>query len=96
MTEEIDYVDPEYVKAFNVGYMLREHLPEFVKEISPAINGVSKTSEGFKAGVNQYELQHNSLLQIDMHILKGKAIEDIELNKDLDFNKDDAEPDLEP
>jgi len=51
--EEQETIPPEYLKGFNEGYTLAQHMPDMVDSISKSLPD-SERSNGFKAGQEQY------------------------------------------
>lgn len=45
---------PEYVKAFNAGYLMAQHEKGLVDQVTPAL-GNFEQSKAFKAGVEEYQ-----------------------------------------
>lgn len=44
---------PDFVKGFNEGYILTEHMPEIASKIADAVKG-SEHGDGFNGGRDQY------------------------------------------
>ncbi|MFD0750614.1 hypothetical protein ACFQZS_10700 [Mucilaginibacter calamicampi] len=53
MSEELD-PSPEYIKAFNNGYLIQKHEPELMKKILSG-NETNEKLKALKAGQQQYE-----------------------------------------
>ncbi|MCX6315974.1 MAG: hypothetical protein NTW29_01685 [Bacteroidetes bacterium] len=47
---------PDYLKGFNYGYMIAEHVPDLAKQLSTA-TGASDRFVGMKHGIEQFELE---------------------------------------
>ena len=55
---EEENVDPAYIKGFNEGYTLAQHLPDLAKQLS-SIENNSPRYEGLKAGRAHYVAEKN-------------------------------------
>ncbi len=93
--EDIEFVDPEYVKGFNEGYTIRQHLPELADQLAEKV-GDSMRSAGFKDGREQYILERErerypKWLRSD-RLSSLEEIEAKQREKDKDRDKDDRYP----
>lgn len=75
---------PDYIKGFNEGYALAQHMPE-ISEKLPQSLGSTERGQGFKAGRDQYilekEKQLPSWLKKDRLSSLGKEDHDREKDK---------------
>jgi hypothetical protein len=53
-----EQLHPDYLKGFNDGYLIGEHIPGLASQLAKA-NGKSLKLEGMKAGIEQYQLEKN-------------------------------------
>ncbi len=96
--EDIEPVDPEYLKGFNEGYLIKEHLPDLADRLADSI-GDSMRSQGFKDGrvemIREREKErYPKWLRSDrLSSLEEKEKQERERNKDQD--KEDREPERE-
>jgi hypothetical protein len=51
--EDEDKVEPDYLKGFNEGYIIAQHIPELAEQLSK-VQSDSERMAGFKAGREQY------------------------------------------
>lgn len=51
--EETDKVDPDYLKGFNEGYLISQHMPEIADQLAKAY-GTNPRGQGFNQGKEQY------------------------------------------
>lgn len=54
MMEEFDNVDPAYIKGFNEGYLISQHMPELSDQLAKAY-GQDSRGQGFQQGKEQYQ-----------------------------------------
>ncbi|HYF32511.1 MAG TPA: hypothetical protein VD993_15410 [Chitinophagaceae bacterium] len=47
---------PEYIAAFNQGYIMQKHLPDLADKLSKSLPD-TELSQGFKDGQQQYQLE---------------------------------------
>lgn len=96
--EDLEHVDPEYLKGFNEGYTIKQHLPELADRLVESV-GDSMRSQGFKDGreemIREREKEYlPKWLRSDrLSSLEEKEREERERNKDRD--KEDREPERE-
>lgn len=90
--EENEYITTaegqQYLKGFNDGYLIAEHMPEVVKALAD-VKDKTPHVEGFLDGANQYE--QDKELSKDADKFKSTSWE---IPKDNEHDKD-AEHDLE-
>lgn len=89
--EDIEPVDPEYLKGFNEGYIIKQHLPDLADRLADSV-GDSMRSQGFKDGRDQIILERErerypKWLRSD----RLSSLEDRDL-RSRDRDKDDLEP----
>ena len=85
MEEEYDTPDPDFVKGFNEGYTLAQHLPDLAEQLGKA-TGDSQRSTGFQAGRQQLILEQSqerypAWLRGDY---TGRSLSDTTPDKDLE------------
>lgn len=51
--EDENKIDPDYLKGFNEGYLIAQHMPELAEQLSKA-QGEGTRLAGLKAGRDQY------------------------------------------
>ncbi|QMW01713.1 hypothetical protein [Spirosoma foliorum] len=51
--EDEEKVEPDYLKGFNEGYTIAQHLPQLAEQLAN-VQGESNRIAGFKAGRDQY------------------------------------------
>jgi hypothetical protein len=56
MMEETEKVEPEYLKGFNEGYTIAQHMPELAEKLAKIDSDFSRLV-GFKDGRQQYQLE---------------------------------------
>lgn len=54
--EEEDKIEPEYVKGFNEGYTLTQHMPDLAEKLAKIDSDFIRLV-GFKAGREQYQAE---------------------------------------
>lgn len=89
--EDIEPVDPDYLKGFNEGYIIKQHLPDLADKLADSV-GDSTRSQGFKDGKDQVVLERErerypKWLRSD----RLSSHEDRDL-RSRDKDKDDIEP----
>ena len=52
--EEYDQIDPDYIKGFNEGYVITQHMPDIAEPLAKAY-GESARGQGFQQGKEQYQ-----------------------------------------
>ena len=84
-----------YIKAFNQGYRLKEHLPEFFDTLVSAIIDNSEYKQGLKAGGEQFVLDSSKLKEVakfvghkNYHINSNKKNKDVHYKDDHSLERD--------
>jgi hypothetical protein len=54
--DDQDTVEPDYLKGFNEGYTIAQHMPELAEQLASVQNESSRMA-GFKAGRDQYSAE---------------------------------------
>lgn len=85
---------PDYLKAFNDGYLLAKFRPELAAELSNALDGKSERAMGFKEGLLQYEADMDKSMHPDW-MKDHEAEKDMGRGVDMDRDIEPGEPDLE-
>ncbi|MBE7172471.1 MAG: hypothetical protein INR73_17935 [Williamsia sp.] len=91
--EDIEPVDPEYLKGFNEGYIIKQHMPDLADKLASSV-GDSLRSQGFKDGRNEV-LRERERERYPKWLRSDRlsSLEDKELrSKDRDKDKEDIEP----
>ena len=86
----IDNENPstEYIKGFNYGYSIAEHIPDLAQQLSTATGGGDKIV-GLKAGIEQYNYELDKkltpqILKADKHLADQKEINKDDIEKEID------------
>ena len=62
--EETDKVDPVYLKGFNEGYLIAQHMPELAQVLAD-VESTGERIKGLKAGRSQFDKEQN---QVKSHL----------------------------
>lgn len=90
--EELEKPEPDYIKGFNEGYLLAEHMPELAAKLAPVLTETSR-SQGIKDGFDQYALEKDLTKQQELPEWRRRDwLERLDKKKDPDVNKDVDEP----
>ena len=95
--DDIEPVNPEYLKGFNEGYIIKQHMPDLADRLADSV-GDSLRSQGFKDGwaevIRERERErYPKWLRSDrLSSLEEKEREELERSKDRDKDKDETEP----
>lgn len=81
---EYDNPSPEYLKGFNYGYMIAQHIPDLAQQVSKTA-AESDRFKGLKDGIEQYTIEQ-SKERIPEWLKKDRL-------SSLDKNKDTKEKD---
>lgn len=94
MTTIENEIEPsaDYLKGFNEGYLLSKERPELAETIIKNVPGDTERLSGFADGHRQYEIEKDKTLSLDWIKDEAPGYDEKELNKDLDIDKDDLEP----
>jgi hypothetical protein len=87
-TEEA--VHPDYLKGFNEGYVLANHMPEVAKEIG-SIKPESPRMMGMQDGYKQFALE--KVKEFTPSFLNPNRVQNVSQSKGKGFEKDNLEPD---
>ncbi len=79
---------PEYIKGFNYGYIIAEHIPDLAQQLSTATGNGDKMV-GLKAGIEQYNYELDKkltpqILKNDTHSKNQKDIHKDDIEKEID------------
>lgn len=81
---------PEYIKAYNQGYIMQKHLPDLTDKLSKSF-GNTERSTGFKDGQEQYKLEtvkdRPKFLQRN-RLVNPKTKSEKSKDKDKDFERE--------
>lgn len=81
-------LSPDYLKGFNYGYMIAEHIPDLAKQLSTA-TGESDRFVGMKHGIEQFEIEKSKTKDNRPEWLNPDRLRD--LDSEREKNKEDKE-----
>lgn len=83
---------PDYLKGFNYGYMIAEHIPDLAKQLS-TVTGASDRFIGMKHGIEQFSKEKIQSITPDwLNEMDKSGPETKEPDKSIVEGKDDLEP----
>jgi hypothetical protein len=85
----------DFIDGFNDGYTMAQYMPELTEQLAKNIKDNSDRSQGFKAGIRQYELELEKYPEWMKDHSVNHEDKGEQLDKDQDINKDDLEMDME-
>lgn len=65
--------EKQYIQAFNNGYVLAQHEPDFSDMLTPSLTPINSYLQGFLAGSKQHELETNKEQLFDLQQLRNKS-----------------------
>lgn len=85
---------PDFLKGFNEGYLLQQHLPELAQTLAEVLdNHHSERASGFKAGSREYEIEKNK--DVPIAWLEPLPDDYDDISPDVDMDKDDMDIEME-
>jgi hypothetical protein len=82
--EESDKVDPDYLKGFNEGYALAQHVPDLADKLS-RVKNESERGKGFQDGRRQYT--HEQMKELRPSWLKDEPTAKVKPSPDKSPNR---------
>lgn len=89
--EEYDDIDPDYIKGFNEGYLISQHMPDIAESLAKAYGGGTR-AEGFKQGKEQYNSEQLEQRLPSWLKQNPKTFQNKDAQKNKGLNRD-IEPD---